>query len=196
MGLIHNEKVYGLKIRESADDGSDFGTPDADYRFLYVGEDGDLHLKDASDVVTDFPAGGGSGTLSGVRVTRNAALNVGTSEAAIAWDNQVTDTDDYWEGVTNPSRITIPSNGSYHIGATLEFPSTTGDWVQGYLRLDGTTSIQFDIYFQATTTTKSLQWSQFITLTASQYVEVYAQAQATTAITPGATCNFWAYKVG
>lgn len=172
-------------------------TPASGFWRAYFKSDGLYVVDDAGSETGPLgTGGGGGGTLSGVRVTRNAALNIGTSEAAIVWDNQVTDTDSYWEGVTNPSRITIPSNGSYHIGATLECPSTAGDWVQGYLRLDGTTSIQFDIFFQATTSTKSLQWSQFITLTAAQYVEVYAQAQATTAITPGATCNFWAFKVG
>lgn len=61
MAAIENEKIYALKIRESANDGSDFGTPDADYRFLFVGEDGDIHLKDPADAVTDFPAGGATG---------------------------------------------------------------------------------------------------------------------------------------
>lgn len=61
MAAIENEKIYALKIRESLDDGSDFGTPDADYRYLFVGEDGDIHLKDAADAVTDFPAGGSAG---------------------------------------------------------------------------------------------------------------------------------------
>lgn len=53
MSAIENEKIYGLKIRESANDGSDFGTPDADYRFLFLGEDGRLHVKDSADAVTD-----------------------------------------------------------------------------------------------------------------------------------------------
>lgn len=51
----------GILIRESLDDGSEFSNPSADYRRLFVGEDGDLHLKDSSGTVTDFPAGGGSG---------------------------------------------------------------------------------------------------------------------------------------
>lgn len=71
MGAIEDEKVYGLKIRESANDGSDFGTPDADYRFFFVGEDGRLHLKDAADVVTD-PAGSTSYSVPTV-------VSVGTS---------------------------------------------------------------------------------------------------------------------
>lgn len=54
MAAIEDEKIYGIKIRESANDGSDFGTPDTDYRFLYLGEDGQLHVKDAADAVTDI----------------------------------------------------------------------------------------------------------------------------------------------
>lgn len=65
MAEIHNEKTFAIKIRESANDGSDFGTPDADYRFLYLGEDGDLHLKDAADALTTFSAG--VGTSDGYR---------------------------------------------------------------------------------------------------------------------------------
>ena len=52
MGAIENEKVYGLTLRESADDGSDFGNPDADYRRLFLGEDGQLHVKDSAGSVT------------------------------------------------------------------------------------------------------------------------------------------------
>lgn len=54
MAAIENEKIYGLKIRESANDGSDFGSPDADYQFAYLGEDFNLHVKDASAVVRHF----------------------------------------------------------------------------------------------------------------------------------------------
>lgn len=60
MAAIENEKIYGLKIRESANDGSDFGTPDADYRYLFLGEDGHLHAKDAAAAVTDLSSGLGA----------------------------------------------------------------------------------------------------------------------------------------
>jgi hypothetical protein len=61
VGAIDDEKAYALLIRESADDGSDFTNPPADYRRLFIGEDGDLHLMDPSGAVTDFPVGGGVG---------------------------------------------------------------------------------------------------------------------------------------
>lgn len=52
MGAIENAKAYGLTLRESADDGSDFTNPDADYRRLFLGEDGQLHVKDSAGAVT------------------------------------------------------------------------------------------------------------------------------------------------
>lgn len=58
MAAIENEKIYGLKIRESANDGSDFSTPEADYRVLFLGEDGSFHLKDSAAAITDFAPSG------------------------------------------------------------------------------------------------------------------------------------------
>lgn len=46
-------KLFGMTIRESANDGSDFTNPDADYRRLFLGEDGFLHVKDSAGAVTD-----------------------------------------------------------------------------------------------------------------------------------------------
>lgn len=57
MGLFHEDKIYGLKIRESADDGSDFSSPEADYRIVFIGEDGLWHLKDSAGTVTDIGSG-------------------------------------------------------------------------------------------------------------------------------------------
>lgn len=61
MGAPESEHIYGIQIRESATDGSDFSNADADYRKLFLGEDGNLHLKDSTGSVTDV-GGGGSGT--------------------------------------------------------------------------------------------------------------------------------------
>jgi len=59
LGQFSLEKLFGMTIRESADDGSDFTNPDADYRRLFLGEDGLLHLKDSAGAVTT-PGGGAS----------------------------------------------------------------------------------------------------------------------------------------
>jgi hypothetical protein len=57
MGLFSLAKLFGMTIRESANDGSDFTNPDADYRRLFLGEDGQLHVKDSAGAVTDIGAG-------------------------------------------------------------------------------------------------------------------------------------------
>jgi hypothetical protein len=50
----------GIVIRESATDGSDFSNPAADYRRLFLGEDGQLHVKDSAGAVTDIGSGSGN----------------------------------------------------------------------------------------------------------------------------------------
>jgi len=57
MTKISDALTYGLTIRESADDGSDFTNPIADYRRLFLGEDGQLHVKDSSGTVTAITSG-------------------------------------------------------------------------------------------------------------------------------------------
>lgn len=59
MGAIEDHNIYGLTVRESATDGSDFTNPGADYRRLFLGEDGALHLKDSAGSVTDVGGAGG-----------------------------------------------------------------------------------------------------------------------------------------
>ena len=58
MTKISEARSYGLTIRESATDGSDFTNPEADYRRLFLGEDGALHLKDSAGAITDISVGG------------------------------------------------------------------------------------------------------------------------------------------
>lgn len=59
MGVISTSQIFGLTIRESADDGSDFTDPAADYRRLFLGEDGQLHVKDSAGAVTAIGSGSG-----------------------------------------------------------------------------------------------------------------------------------------
>jgi hypothetical protein len=61
-------------LEEVANDGSATGTPAADHRALFLGEDGALHLKDSAAAVTDVGGAGGS------TVTEDAA-EVATYEA-------------------------------------------------------------------------------------------------------------------
>jgi hypothetical protein len=57
-GKFSLANLFGITLRESANDGSDFTNPDADYRRVFLGEDAALHLKDSAGTVTTI--GGGS----------------------------------------------------------------------------------------------------------------------------------------
>jgi hypothetical protein len=63
-GIFSLAKLFGITLRESANDGSDFTNPDADYRRLFLGEDGTLHLKDSAGTVTDVGGGDVSAHLA------------------------------------------------------------------------------------------------------------------------------------
>ena len=52
MAEFSTEQIYGILIRESADDGSDFPNPPTDYRLVFLGEDGRWHAKDSAGAVT------------------------------------------------------------------------------------------------------------------------------------------------
>jgi hypothetical protein len=60
MAGLESEHIYGVQIRESANDGSDFTNPDADYRIAFLGEDGKWHVKDSAGTVTDPFSGSGA----------------------------------------------------------------------------------------------------------------------------------------
>jgi len=72
----------GITIRESANDGSDFTTNTAaDYRRLFLGEDGLLHLKDSAGTVTTI---GGSGITADAAWAAKGDLIVGTANDTAA----------------------------------------------------------------------------------------------------------------
>jgi hypothetical protein len=60
---VNTTLIYGIHIRESANDGSDFTNAAADYRVLFLGEDGELHKKDSSGTVTAFAGSGIAATI-------------------------------------------------------------------------------------------------------------------------------------
>src|SRR6187401_1956838 len=76
--------LFGMTIRESANDGSDFTNPSADYRRLFLGEDGQLHVKDSAGAVTDIGSAAGAPTTADYLVGTaqgglSAEIVVGTS---------------------------------------------------------------------------------------------------------------------
>jgi len=71
-GKFSLANLFGMTIRESANDGSDFTNPDADYRRLFLGEDGLLHVKDSAGAVTS-PYTANLGTWTSYTPTLTAA---------------------------------------------------------------------------------------------------------------------------
>lgn len=118
-GKFSEANLFGMTIRESANDGSDFTNPDADYRRLFLGEDGVLHLKDSAGTVTT-PSSGLSDpmTTRGDIIVRNssnttARLAVGSAGKFLTSDG--TDTA-YGQGP-------LTTTGDLMIGATGGTPT-------------------------------------------------------------------------
>src|SRR5688572_16428356 len=76
MGLFSLTKLFGMTIRESANDGSDFTNPDADYRRLFLGEDGSLYTKDSAGTVAAIGGGAGSGAINQVNLVHTGNHNI------------------------------------------------------------------------------------------------------------------------
>jgi hypothetical protein len=75
--------IYGIHMRESATDGSDFSNGAADYRVLFLGEDGFLHVKDSAGAVTDPYDVTGGAVASYVRKTAGDQAFTSTSFADV-----------------------------------------------------------------------------------------------------------------
>lgn len=80
--------LFGMTIRESATDGSDFTNPAADYRRLFLGEDGLLHLKDSAGTVTTPSVPSGAVTTSGL--TMATARLLGRTTASTGAIEEIT----------------------------------------------------------------------------------------------------------
>jgi hypothetical protein len=76
-----DNKFAKLIVQEAADDGSDFSNPDADYRVLFLGEDGALHLKDSAGTVTAVGGSSGAMTLIEQKILGSAGALTFTSIA-------------------------------------------------------------------------------------------------------------------
>lgn len=77
-GKFSLANLFGMTIRESANDGSDFTNPDADYRRLFLGEDGLLHVKDSAGTVTNPFSG--SGPLDNLSASAAPTVNDDTGD--------------------------------------------------------------------------------------------------------------------
>jgi hypothetical protein len=103
MTKISEALTYGLTIRESATDGSDFTNPAADYRRLFLGEDGQLHVKAESGTVTDIGVAAGGGPLG---------IKTYSSGANTAWASTASATPSDIDATNAALAITVPSSGN------------------------------------------------------------------------------------
>jgi hypothetical protein len=119
MAAVDENLFPKIILRESANDGSDFSNPAADYRVAFLGEDGLWHLKDSAGTVTDpYPASSGipatifdaagdiivaSAADTAARLAKGAAGGaLSIINAAVAWNSgtsfpgSVVTGDRYW----------------------------------------------------------------------------------------------------
>lgn len=122
MGKFSTTNLFGMTIRESANDGSDFTNPDVDYRRLFLGEDAALHLRDSAGAV--------SGVLPyavGCFVYHSTTQSfAATTLTTITFDSEAYDTNTFHDNVTNNARMTAPITGKYRISAGIWYATTSG----------------------------------------------------------------------
>lgn len=78
---------------------------------------------------TGGDSGGGSepGVFSGARVYNSGTISVTTAVVEfLTFDTQRFDTDSYHSTGTNPNRITVPSDGKYSVGCSINASATFG----------------------------------------------------------------------
>lgn len=150
MGLFSLEKLFGITIRESATDGSDFTNPDSDYRRLFLGEDGQLHVKDSAGAVTDI--GGAVSEITDIPTADTTTTNVLAPDGAggVEWraetgggggpfDYATVATDESttsasYDDLATPGpsvTLTINTKVKVTIGADMYFSSSGGTGVMG-----------------------------------------------------------------
>lgn len=145
--------------------------------------------------VVDQILAGYTSAARACRVQRAAALNVTTTDTAVSWDTEVRDDGGFWNS-GQPTRLTAPEDGWYHVGAVASHLTSNNDWLQGYLRRDGTTVLDsFLDYNAANTTPKALVHGLDIYLTAGQYVEFMIAAQVTQALNLNSQLAMWMHRI-
>lgn len=86
--------------------------------------------------------GGGGGVFSGARVYNSAAISIPhNTPTVLTFDSERWDTDGYHNPATNPSRLTAPVDGYYHVRGQIFWQTINNTSREVYIRLDGTTII-------------------------------------------------------
>ena len=129
---------------------------------------------------------GQTGSVSCARASLTADWTITTTATwtPIEWDQEDFDTDNYWEGVTNPSRFTAPVDGYYRVTASIALQSDqdggaaiAGYWVNG---ADADTQQAFGRHEFDTTFVMGFNGSDIVYLSATHYIEFIAYVQGST----------------
>lgn len=189
MGKFSTEPLFGMTIRESATDGSDFTNPAADYRRLFLGEDGLLHVKDSAGTVTNPYSA--SSTFVGAKARNTATQNISTvTLTALALNTEEYDTSTFHDNATNNSRFTIPTTGKYLLEG-FAYMASTGTGTTGSFQLlwraDGSTVLTPQVHEPHYVASRRLGMQVIVvaSLTAAQYVELMMYQDSGNTVTTG-----------
>ena len=144
------------------------GTSGAPTR-LAKGTDGQV-LTLASGVPSwGSASGGGVGDHScSLTLSTSFALS-SSSTTTITWDTEQWDTDSFHDNSTNPSRITIPSDGKYLVNIQLNVSVASLD-CDMKLYKNGSAFLQYN--WQTATNGKEMTFSRVLNLSQNDYLEI------------------------
>jgi len=141
----------------------------------------------------DAIMGAGKSSVPRCRVYPNAAQTIASgSWTAIAFDNEIYDTDTMHDNSTNNTRITATTAGAYHIGCAVEWAAAAGGsrWVA--IRANGSSILST---VKHSPSDVSMVTSVDYALTAGQYIEMVVKQDSGGDLDVSSQ-RFWAHKIG
>lgn len=124
------------------------------------------------------------------RVFHSAAISTTNgTDKVLTFDSERFDTDTMHSAVTNPSRITFTTAGTYLIGANIEVAANTAGFRNLKLRLNGTTSIG-ELLVPPASASSRLSVSTLYAFAATDFVEVVVHQTSGVALDVLATAAF------
>lgn len=124
---------------------------------------------------TTLNAGAG-GTLGGAALFRTTTQSINSAAfTAISFDSEEYDTDGYHEGVTNPTRLTVPATGVYLVTGSFGWSTASATGSQILIRSNGTNYLSNSaIPTGHVSNAGSMTTSRIVALSATDYVELIA----------------------
>lgn len=140
----------------------------------------------------------------GARIYKSTDQSISNNTTtAITFDTERWDTDSFHEGVTNPTRLTIPYTGYYVFGAGLEWATAaTASRREIFIRMNGTTRLVDDEVGVAVGNTANprMNCASYYSFTAGDYIEMMVFQNSGGALNANASVNyspeFWIVYVG